>query len=45
MDFLNAFNFVDLDPESGVGSTTLADWEVTGSNGPRVIQLVWRFSW
>ena len=45
MDFLNAFNFVDLDPESGVGATTLADWEITGSNGPRVIQLVTRFSW
>jgi|RhiMethySRZTD1v2_1073278.scaffolds.fasta_scaffold20695_2 hypothetical protein len=45
MDFLNAFNFVDLDPEDGVGATTLADWEITGSNGPRVIQLVTRFSW
>ncbi|HYN09561.1 MAG TPA: carboxypeptidase-like regulatory domain-containing protein [Vicinamibacterales bacterium] len=45
LDFLNAFNLVDLDPESGVGATTLADWEITGSNGPRVIQLVTRFSW
>ena len=40
LDFLNAFNLVDFDAESGVGATTLGDWEVTGTNGPRVIQLV-----
>ena len=45
MDFLNAFNTVDFDGESGVGSTTLADWEITSANGPRVIQIVTRFSW
>ena len=45
MDFLNAFNTVDFEGEEGVGSTTLADWEITGANGPRVIQLVTRFSW
>jgi hypothetical protein len=45
LDFLNAFNLVDFDAESGVGATTLGDWEVTGTNGPRVIQLVTRFSW
>ena len=44
-DLLNALNTVDFDAESGVGATTLADWEVTSSNGPRVIQLVTRFSW
>jgi hypothetical protein len=45
MDFLNAFNVVDFDGESGVGSTTLGDWEITSASGPRVIQLVTRFSW
>ncbi len=44
-DLLNALNTVDFDAESGVGATTLADWEVTGANGPRVIQLVTRFNW
>jgi hypothetical protein len=45
LDFLNAFNLVDFDAESGVGATTVADWEITGASGPRVIQLVTRFSW
>jgi hypothetical protein len=44
-DLLNALNLVDFDGESGVGATTLEDWEVTGASGPRVIQIVTRFSW
>ena len=44
-DLLNALNLVDLDGESGVGATTIDDWEVTGASGPRVVQIVTRFSW
>ena len=31
-DMLNVFDTVNFTPESGVGNTTLADWEVTSAN-------------
>jgi len=45
IDMLNALDLVNFDPESGVGNTTLADWQVTGANSARTIQLVARFNW
>ena len=45
VDMLNALGLVNFDPESGVGNTTVADWQLTGANSGRVVQLVMRFNW
>jgi hypothetical protein len=47
IEMLNAFNFTNFIPVTGVGSNP-ASYEVTGvtgTNGARVVQLVTRFSW
>ena len=48
MEMLNAFNWVNFNPVTGVGGTTASAFEVTGLNGAvtaRIIQLVTRVSW
>jgi len=48
MEMLNAFNWVNFQPVTGVGGTTASSFEVTGLNGAvsaRIIQLVARVSW
>ena len=42
---LNALGLVNFDPASGVGNTTVADWQVEDASSGRVIQLVMRFNW
>ncbi len=47
VDALNVFNNVNFVPNSGIGNTTLTNWEVgglTGTNTSRVLQLVGRFN-
>ncbi|HUF48952.1 MAG TPA: hypothetical protein VMM93_14135, partial [Vicinamibacterales bacterium] len=48
LEMLNAFNVVNFNPISGVGSTTGTGYEVTGLTGAtaaRITQLVGRVSW
>jgi hypothetical protein len=45
VDMLNALDMVIFNPETGIGNTTLADWQVTGADSSRTIQLVARFNW
>ncbi|HSF99486.1 MAG TPA: hypothetical protein VLA20_00080, partial [Vicinamibacterales bacterium] len=48
LEMLNAFNFVNFGPNTGVGSTLATGYEVTGLTGPtsaRITQLVFRVSW
>ena len=45
VDMLNALDLVNFDVQSGVGNTTLSDWQVDGANSGRTIQLVARFNW
>jgi hypothetical protein len=48
VEALNVFNNVNFVPVGGVGSTTLAGYEVgslTGINASRVVQLVSRITW
>ncbi len=48
MEMLNAFNWVNFAPVTGVGGTTASSFEVTGLNGAvtaRIIQLVARVTW
>lgn len=48
VEMLNAFNFVNYVPVTGVGSTTAAGFEITGltgTNTARVVQLVSRITW
>jgi len=47
IEMLNAFDVVNFNPNTGVGSTTGTGYEVTGLTGTsaRIIQLVSRVSW
>jgi hypothetical protein len=47
-EMLNALNQANFTPVSGIGSTTLTDWQLTGLSGTntsRVIQIVARVNW
>jgi len=44
VDLLNAFDAVNFTAEDGVGSTTLAGWQISGANSGRVMQIVTRFN-
>ena len=45
IDMLNMLDSVNFTPVAGVGSTTLAGYQITGATSGRVIQLVARFNW
>ena len=47
-EMLNALNQANFTPVSGIGSTTLTDWQLTGLSGTntaRVVQIVARVNW
>jgi hypothetical protein len=45
IDMLNLLDNVNFTPVSGIGSTTLAGYQITGATSGRVVQLVARFNW
>jgi len=48
IEMLNAFNHPNFTPVRGVNGTQLSDYQLTslsGTNGARVTQLVFRFNW
>jgi hypothetical protein len=45
IDMLNMLDSVNFTPVAGVGSTTLAGYQITGATSGRVVQLVARFNW
>jgi hypothetical protein len=48
MEMLNAFNHPNFLAVSGIGGTTLANYQVTGLQGQdisRTIQFEFRFNW
>jgi hypothetical protein len=44
-DLLNAFDAVNLNPVSGIGSTQVSGYAITGATSGRTIQIVTRFNW
>jgi len=46
VEMLNAFNWVNFNPVTGVGGSSASSFEVTGLNGgARIVQLVARVTW
>ena len=45
LGMLNAFDAVNFTPTAGVGGTTLSNYQITGADSGRVIQLVARYNW
>ena len=45
VDALNVFDFVNFTPETGIGQTSLAGYQVDSATSGRVVQLVVRFNW
>jgi hypothetical protein len=45
VDMLNAFDAVNFTPVAGVGSSTLANYQITAADSGRVVQLVARYNW
>ena len=45
IDMINAFDAVNFTPATGVGGTALSNYQLTGADSGRVVQLVTRFNW
>lgn len=45
IDALNLFDAVNFTPVSGIGSTAVSGYQITGATSGRTVQLVARFNW